>query len=97
MDVPNTQRPAVDVDVPASNLGSATDHSVEPPAVEVGETDSTDVLISAVSMVWICGVAAMLMLNLFQLIRLRRKLVGSILLHDNIYLADYIPTPFAYV
>ena len=94
LDVPNTQRPAVDVDAPASNLGSATDHSVEPPIAEGTPAGSVDDLVLIASMVWICGVAAMLMLNLFQLIRLRRKLVGSILLHDNIYLADYIPTPF---
>ena len=92
--IPHTERPAVAVDVPASDLNQTTDHGVEPPTVTVGETDSADVLISVVSMVWICGVAAMLMFHLLQLIRLRRNLIGSMPLKDNIYLADYIPTPF---
>ena len=91
---PNTKRPASTADVPASNLDQTTNHGVESPVVEGAGADPVDVLVSIVSMVWICGVAAMLIFHLFQLISLRRKLVGSIPLHDNIYLADYIPTPF---
>lgn len=94
LDVPNTEQQAITGDAPASDLSQARDHGVKPPTVEVEETNSADVLISVVSIVWICGVAAMLMFHLFQLIRLRRKLIGSIPLKDNIYLADYIPTPF---
>lgn len=92
--VPNTEQQAITGEAPTSDLSQAMDHGVEPSMVEVEETNSADVLILGVSIVWICGVAAMLMFHLFQLMRLRRKLIGSILLHDNIYLADYIPTPF---
>lgn len=94
LDVPNTEGPAAAVDNPASDPDQTTEHGVEMPIVEGTEADSADALVSISSMVWICGVAVMLMLNLFQLIRLRRKLVGSIPLYENIYLADYIPTPF---
>ena len=89
MDVPNTERPAITVDVPASDLDQTTDNSVE-----VMIAGSIDFLISAASIIWICGVAAMLLFHLLQLIPLRRKLTGAVPLKDNIYLADYISTPF---
>lgn len=88
----HTERPASTVDVPASDLSQSMDNRIE--RSEVAAAGSADVLVSIASIVWICGVAAMLMFNILQLIRLRRKLIGSIPLHDNIYLADYIPTPF---
>ena len=94
LDVPDTERQAITDDVPASDLNQAAEHDVEPSIAEGTAAGSIDVLASIVSMVWICGVAAMLMFHLLQLIRLRRKLIGAILLKDNIYLADYIPTPF---
>lgn len=89
LDVPNTERPAITVNVPASDLNQTTDSSVE-----VMVAGSIDFLVSIVSIVWICGVAVMLIFHLLQLIRLCRKLIGSIPLKDNIYLADYISTPF---
>lgn len=89
LDVPNTERPAITVDVPASDLDQTTDNSVE-----VMIAGSIDFLISAASIIWICGVAAMLLFHLLQLIPLRRKLTGAVPLKDNIYLADYISTPF---
>lgn len=85
----HTERPAITVDIPASDLNQTTDNRAE-----VMTAGSIDVLVSIASIVWICGVAAMLLFHLFQLIRLRRKLTGAIPLKDNIYLADYIPTPF---
>ena len=94
LDVPNAEGPAIAVDNPASDPDQTTEHGAEPSVAEDTEADSAGTLVSIASMVWICGVAVMLMLNLFQLIRFRRKLVGSIPLYENIYLADYISTPF---
>lgn len=85
----NTERPAITVDAPASALNQTTDNRAE-----VIASGSMDFLVSIVSIVWICGVVAMLLFHLLQLIQLRRKLTGAIPLKDNIYLADYIPTPF---
>lgn len=85
----NTQRQAIAVDVPPSGLNQTTGNGAE--ATLAG---SMDFLVSIVSIVWICGVAAMLLFHILQLIRLRRKLTGAVPLKDNIYLADYIPTPF---
>ena len=92
--VPNTEQPANAVDVPASDPSQRTGNRAEQSIAEGTATDSLDLLVSIAGVVWICGVAAMLFFHLFQLIRLRRKLTGSIPLKDNIYLADHIPTPF---
>lgn len=88
----DTERPAATVDVPASDSNQTADNRVNPS--EVTAAGSIDFLISIVSIIWICGVVAMLIFNFLQLIRLHRKLTVSIPLNDNIYLADYIPTPF---
>lgn len=85
----NTERPAITIDAPASELNQTTDNRAE-----VIASGSMDFLVSIVSIVWICGVVAMLLFHLLQPIQLRRKLTGAIPLKDNIYLADYIPTPF---
>ena len=44
--------------------------------------------------VWLAGAAGMAGYSIFALLRLRRRLVGSLRLRDNIYLADHISTPF---
>lgn len=90
--VPNGERPAMTGDVPESQLDQTTENGMEPSIAEAGAAG--DVLIWIGSVVWISGVAAMLLFHLLQLIRLRRKLTGSTPLKDNIYLADHIPTPF---
>ena len=46
--------------------------------------------------VWLAGSAAMLIVNLASLLHLRRKLVGSVRLEKNVYLADHIATPFVF-
>lgn len=92
LNAPSTEPPAIVDDAPAPDLNQTADNRVE--QSEAPEEDCVDVLASIASIVWVCGVAAMLVFHLLQLIRLRRKLIGSIPLIDNIYLADYIPTPF---
>lgn len=46
------------------------------------------------AMVWLLGIAALLIYSVVSLLRLKRKLVGSALLRDNIRLADGIGSPF---
>ena len=46
------------------------------------------------SMIWLLGIAVMAIYSAVSYILLRRKLVGSILLRDDIYLADGICSPF---
>ncbi|MBQ2709395.1 MAG: hypothetical protein IJF67_14090 [Clostridia bacterium] len=46
------------------------------------------------TLVWLAGIAAMLIRSGISLARLRAKLLASVRLRDNIYLADDIPSPF---
>lgn len=92
--VPDVQRPEITVEGPVSDGNQTADRHVKPPTVEKTAADSIDLLGRAAGMVWICGVAAMLVFHIVQFIRLCCQLTGSIHLKDNIYLADYIPTPF---
>lgn len=92
LDESHIERPENTVDVPTSDLSQATDNRIE--RSEIAVAGSVDVLVSIASIVWIFGVGVMLTFNLLQLIRLRHQLTVAIPLHDNIYLADYIPTPF---
>ena len=43
---------------------------------------------------WLSGMALLLAYSAVSMLRLRRRLVGAVLLEDNIYLADHIPSPF---
>lgn len=51
-------------------------------------------LSTVAGVIWLAGVVAMTLYSLLSLIRLRRRLVGSVRFRDNLYLADHIPTPF---
>ena len=46
------------------------------------------------SMIWLLGIAGMAIYSAVSYFLLRRKLVGAVLLKDNIYLADGIGSPF---
>ena len=44
--------------------------------------------------IWIVGACAMLLYSAVQYFLLRRRLVGAMVLRENVYLADHIDTPF---
>lgn len=46
------------------------------------------------SIIWAIGMLVMLIYSFIQFVRLKGKLVGSMPLQDNIYLADHINAPF---
>ena len=46
------------------------------------------------SVIWIAGIAVLLIYSLLALLRLRANLVGVVKWRDNIYLADHITSPF---
>lgn len=51
-------------------------------------------LIRIATYLWLLGIAALLVYSAISLMKLRRKLISAIPLRDNIYLADYITSPF---
>ena len=64
--------------------------------VITGETPTTPVDTTAnhAAKWWALGVAAMLAYTAYSYLRLKRKVAPSMHLSDNIYLCDYIDTPF---
>lgn len=46
------------------------------------------------TLIWLAGMVLLLAYSIVSLLRLRRRLVGTVRLRDNIYLADHIPSPF---
>ncbi len=57
-------------------------------------TDWNTVWILFTKFLWLGGMAVLLIYSTVSLIRLKQKLIGAILLRDNIYLADHIDSPF---
>lgn len=93
--VPNTDSPANDhiaqaptTTVPTSPGIDAADNTAPTPAESM--YSATDIARS----VWLSGIAAMFLYSAVSLLCLRRKLVGAVRMRDNIYLADYLDTPF---
>lgn len=50
--------------------------------------------VAVLTLTWLTGMTLLLLYSVVSLLRLRRRLVGAVRLEDNIYLADYIPSPF---
>ena len=88
----NTEAPAIII--PAPNINQATEQSPSQSLQETPTVNSFALPASGISILWICGIAAMLIFNTIQLMRFRRKLIGAIPLRGNIYIVDHIPTPF---
>jgi beta-lactamase regulating signal transducer with metallopeptidase domain len=89
----------------STDLGGAGSHSVtspvpdrdndaDPPSGKTLPADGFALPLTALSTLWICGAGTMLIFNIVQLVRLRRRLIGAVVLRDNIRLADHISTPF---
>ena len=57
-------------------------------------TEPVRTVYDVMALVWLIGIAALLIYSLVSLLRLRSKLVGSVKWRDNIYFADHIPSPF---
>ena len=53
-----------------------------------------EVWVLAGQYVWLMGMTLMGVYSILSYCRLRRKLVGALVLRDNIYLSDYIASPF---
>ncbi len=56
--------------------------------------NSLQVITSLATVVWIAGMIVMALYALISWLRIRRKAAVSLVLQDNIYLCDYIDTPF---
>ena len=87
----------VAVTAPSQTIQNDTiNNSIEnTPQIEQQATPTVETsIIPAVSVIWICGSVVLISYSIISLIKLRKKLEVSIPVRDNIYLADYIDTPF---
>lgn len=87
----HTKYPQVDLPIP---IISEVINDNLPQSEEQLVADPLEWPMAAVTILWLFGIAAMLIYSAVSLILLRRKLIGAVRLRDNIYLADHIITPF---
>ena len=76
---------------PGENIISAAPSVTQPAAAPASPLSGP---VAVLTLMWLTGMALLLLYSVISLLRLRRRLVGAVRLEDNIYLADYIPSPF---
>lgn len=80
------------------NTGITANDSTNNPAFPVQiSADGIDPIqgwITLGEIIWLIGIAVLLFYSVASLLQLRRKLVGTVKLYSNIYLADHINSPF---
>lgn len=76
---------------PGENIVSTAPSVTQPDAAPVSPLSGP---VAVLTLTWLTGMALLLLYSIISLLRLRRRLVGAVRLEDNIYLADYIPSPF---
>lgn len=86
-------------ETPQISTGITTvDNAINPilPTPANGASDDNPLLIAATigESLWIMGIVLLLTYSIVSLLRLRKKLIGAVKLHDNIFLADHIASPF---
>ena len=82
--------PSVSAEKPKQNSETAAAEKLE----ITPEVSDKSRIMTVLSVIWIGGAAVMLVCNIAQLIKLRRNLIGAVLIKDNIYLVDHIESPF---
>lgn len=97
---PATTLPVTPI-VPSPNLDSPTTAlDTQPPPQTpptVSDTDTVTPIPSVATVayvIWLTGIGGMLVYSAVSFFRLHRQLVGAVKVRDNIYLADYLDTPF---
>ncbi len=86
--------------VPEIHTGSAAADAAIKQALPVSSVEVSvnpiQVWIFVLGLIWIVGMAGFLLYGVISCLWLKRKLLCSVCLQDNIYLADYIDTPFVF-
>lgn len=76
---------------PGENIVSTAPSVTQPAAAPASPLSGP---VAILTLTWLTGMALLLLYSVVSLLQLRRRLVGAVRLEDNIYLADYIPSPF---
>ena len=76
---------------PGESIVSTAPSVTQPDAAPISPLSGP---VAVLTLTWLTGMALLLLYSVVSLLRLRCRLVGAVRLEDNIYLADYIPSPF---
>ena len=85
--------PAPEVKLPVPGVNQSVNEAL-PQGDEQTAADPLKVPVALATLVWLAGIGVLAAYSVVSLLRLRRKLIGALPLRDNIYLADYIDSPF---
>lgn len=85
--------PGAEVGLPVPGVHQAV-NEVLPQGEEQMAADPLEAPVALATLAWMAGIGVMAAYSVASLLQLRRKLVGAVPLRDNIYLADYIESPF---
>lgn len=86
--------PELEVQLPAPPaVNDAVDEALPQEHAALG-ADPMEGVLAIATLVWLAGILVMAVYSVVSLIRLRRSLVGAVLLERNVWLADHISTPF---
>lgn len=90
-DVVHSPEPTVTLPVPG--VGETVTEAL-PKGEEQTVADPLEAPMAIATIIWMAGVATMVICGVVSLLRLRRRLVGAVMLEKGVYLADHISTPF---
>ena len=90
-DVVHTPAPEVKLPVPGVNQSV---NEALPKGDEQTAADPLKAPVALATLVWLAGIGVLAAYSVVSLLRLRQRLVGAVPLRDNIYLVDYIDSPF---
>ena len=90
-DVVHTPAPEVKLPVPGVNQSV---NEALPQGDEQTAADPLEAPVALATLVWLAGIGVLAAYSVVSLLRLRQRLVGAVPLRENIYLADYIESPF---
>ncbi len=85
--------PTPEVKLPVPGVTHAVNEAL-PQGDEQTAADPMEASVALATLVWLAGIGVLAVYSVVSLLRLRGRLVGAVPLRDNIYLADYIETPF---
>ena len=89
--VVHTHAPEVKLPVPGVNQSV---NEALPQGDEQTAADPMEAPVALATLVWLAGISVLAGYSVVSLLRLRGRLVGAVPLRDNVYLADYIDSPF---
>lgn len=90
-DIVHTPAPEVKLPVPGVNQSA---NEALPQGDEQTAADPMEAPVALATLVWLAGIGVLAAYSVVSLLRLRQRLVGAVPLRDNIYLVDYIDSPF---